>query len=96
MSEENTKSMNFFERIITSIKDFDKYVIFAVEKTRKALKYLAILMLIFSFVLAGIMTYTFSVSLNKGISYLKNNINEITYFEEKLNINFRRRTRVYK
>lgn len=89
MSEENIKNMNFFERIITSIKDFDKYVIFAVEKTRKALKYLAILMLIFSSVLAGVMTYKFSISANNGIRYIKDNINELTYEEGKLSINSR-------
>lgn len=87
MSEENTEKMNFFKRIVTSIKDFDKYAIFGVEKTRKALAYLAILLLIFSSVLAVIMTYTFSASINKGISYLKDNINEITYSQGKLSIN---------
>ncbi len=79
MSEENLKNMNFFTRIITSIKDFDKYVIFATEKTSKAIAYLAILMLIFSLVLAGIMTNKATVSINKGIEYFRENINEITY-----------------
>ena len=37
MSEEDVKSMNFFTRIITSIKDFEKYSIFAVEKVGKAI-----------------------------------------------------------
>ncbi len=88
MSEENLKNMNFFTRIITSIKDFDKYVIFATEKTSKAIAYLAILMLIFSLVLAGIMTNKATVSINKGIEYFRENINEITYKDENLSINF--------
>ena len=89
MSEENIEKMNFFKRIITSIKDFEKYAIFGVEKTRKAFAYLAILILIFSSVLSIIMTYTFSVSINKGINYLKDNISEITYNQGKLSINSR-------
>ena len=40
MSEENIKSMSFFNRIITSIKDFEKYAIFAVEKLGKTIVYL--------------------------------------------------------
>ena len=44
MTEENEKKMNFFNRIITSIKDFDKYQIFALEKLGTAIKYLALIM----------------------------------------------------
>lgn len=89
MSEQ--KNMNFFSRIITSIKDFDKYSIFAVEKTTKAIAYLALIMLIFSLVVAGIFTYKFNTSVNKGISYFKDNINQISYTAEGLSINSRRR-----
>lgn len=91
MSEENTNKMNFFTRIITSIKDFDKYSIFAVEKTTKAIGYLAILILIFAFILATTFTYKFSASVEKGINYFKDNISEVTYDGEKLSINSRRR-----
>lgn len=38
MSNESTKNMNFFSRIITSIKDFDKYQIFALEKISTAIR----------------------------------------------------------
>lgn len=38
MADENTKKMNFFSRIITSIKDFDKYQFFALEKTSTAIR----------------------------------------------------------
>lgn len=38
MADENTKKMNFFNRIITSIKDFEHYQIFAIEKTSTAIR----------------------------------------------------------
>lgn len=91
MSEENTKNMNFFNRVIISIKDFEKYGILASQRTKAAVTYLAILIIIFSFIIAGTITYKFSLTLNKGINYLKNSINEISYSNEKLSINSRRR-----
>lgn len=91
MSEENTKKMNFFNRVITSIKDFEKYVILAGEKTRTAIAYLAILIIIFSIVIAGTFTYKFGKSIQSAIDYFKNNIYEITYSNEKLSVNHRRR-----
>lgn len=91
MSEENTKKMNFFNRVIISIKDFEKYVILASEKTRTAIAYLSILIIIFSIVIAGAFTYKFGKSIQIAIDYFKNNIYEITYSNEKLSINHRRR-----
>lgn len=85
MTEEN--KMNFFNRIITSIKDFDKYSIFAAEKTGKAICYLALIILIFSIVIGGVFTYKFSVSINKGIGYFKNYITEVSYINDNLSIN---------
>lgn len=86
MTEEN-KNMNFFKRIITSIKDFEKYALFAVERTRTAIAYLALLIIIFSTVIAGVFTYKFSVSINNGIEYFKSNISEISYKNDNLFIN---------
>lgn len=60
MSEENTKKMNFGKRLITSIKDFDKYQIFAVEKLGVAIKYLVILVIIFSLVASIAFTAKFA------------------------------------
>lgn len=95
MSEENTKKMNFFERFITSIKDFDKYQIFAIEKVSIAIKYLVILVVIFSLVGAIIFTTKFSNYINNSINYFKENISEVTYKEERLSINSRRRNDLY-
>lgn len=91
MTEENTKKMNFFKRVITSIKDFDKYQIFAVERLGVAIKYLAILVIIFSLVAAIIFTVKFANYINGGIKYFQENISEFSYKDEKLSINARRR-----
>lgn len=85
MTEE--KNMNFFKRLITSIKDFEKYAIFATEKTRKAIAYLALVILIFSIVIASVFTYKFSISTNNAIDYFKSNISEVSYKDNNLNIN---------
>lgn len=71
MSEENTKKMNFFNRVIISIKDFEKYVILASEKTRTAIAYLAILIIIFSLVVSGAITYKFGNSIEKRYRLFK-------------------------
>lgn len=89
MQEENTKKMNFFNRIIASIKDFEKYQNFAVEGVGKALKYLLILMLIFSCVIAVAFTYKFGKSFNNAFDYFKGNIDELIYKENKLSVNDR-------
>lgn len=90
MQEENTKEMKFFNRIIASIKDFEKYQIFAVEKTRKAIKYLVFIMIIFAVIIGIAFTYKFSNSINKVIQYVNTDIDEVTYKDEKLSINSRK------
>ncbi len=85
MTEE--KNMNFFNKLITSIKDFEKYAIFATEKTRKAIAYLALVILIFSIVIASVFTYKFSISTNNAIDYFETNISEISFKDNNLNIN---------
>lgn len=91
MSEENITNMNFFKRIITSITDFEKYAIFAVEKLGKAIIYLVLLILIFSSIISGVFTYKFNNSVDIFINHLKDDLHEITYDNGILNINSRRR-----
>lgn len=84
MTEEK---MGFFKRIITSIKDFDKYQIFATENIRIAIKYLFKLMIIFAVVICLAFTYKFSISVDKLINYVKENIIELNYSDGNLEIN---------
>lgn len=89
MSKEITKKMIFFTRIVTSIKDFDKYSMFALEKTTKAIAYLTLLILIFTIIITATFTYKFYTYINRGISYVNDNINEITYNDGILSVNSR-------
>ena len=90
MSEENTKKINFFERVITSIKDFDKYQIFAIEKLGVAIKYLVVLVIIFSLVGAITFTVKFANYINSGIKYFEENIYEASYKDGNVSINSRK------
>ncbi len=87
--------MNFCQRVITSIKDFDKYQIFAVEKLGVAIKYLVILVIIFSLIGAITFTIKFANYINGGIKYFEENINEVSYKDGSLSINSRRRNDFY-
>lgn len=81
------KKMGFFTRIITSIKDFDKYQIFATENISVAIKYLIKIMLIFVLVISSINTYKFSVTVSNVVNYLKENITQLQYNDGNLQIN---------
>lgn len=71
MTDENEKKLNFFNRLIISIKDFEKYIIFASEKTKTAVAYLAILIIIFSLVVSSAITYKFGNSIEKRYRLFK-------------------------
>lgn len=86
MAEEK-KKMGFFKRILTSIKDFDKYQVFALENIGKAIGYLVKIMLIFTALISITFTYQFSVTLKDAIGYMKQNIQQLEYAEGKLMVN---------
>jgi len=85
MTEQKNKE-GFFKRIITSIKDMDKYIDFAIEKTSNSIKYLLKLMLLFSIIITIAFTYKFINTINNGIKYFKEEIPELSYSQGKLNI----------
>ncbi len=87
MFEENTEKMNFFNRIVTSIKDFDKYQIFAVEKTSTAIKYLCLILIIFSIIISCSFTYELNQFLDRGKSFFNENIDDIYYKDGELDVN---------
>lgn len=84
MTEEK---ISFFKRFITSIKDFEKYQVFAVENISTAIKYLLKIMLIFVIAICCTFTYKFSISMDKLINYVKEDITEINYANGSLKIN---------
>ena len=85
--QDKEEKINFFKRVIISIKDFEKYQFFAAETVGKAIKYLALLMVIFTVVISAIFTYKFSVSINNAINYFEENISEVSYKENYLSVN---------
>lgn len=82
----NSKN-NFFNRVLMSIKDFDKYEIFAGEKLGQTLIYLIQLIAIFSIILTGVLTYQFSQTLEKVITTYNEKISSLKYENYTLQIN---------
>lgn len=77
------KKIKFFQRIWTSIKDFEKYEEFAADKVSKAVIYICLLTLIFTLVIATTYTYKFHSILSDAKEYINHNIEEITLQERK-------------
>ena len=86
MSEQVKPKEGFFKRIITSIKDFDKYIEFAVEKSSNAFKYLIKLIILFAIVVSISFTYKFVNAVNNGMQYFKNEIPELSYNDGVLSV----------
>lgn len=84
--EEQVKSMNFFKKLWTSIKDFEKYEEFAAESWLKAIKYMLIITLLFTLVITIAYTYKFYLTVKDVRNYIENNIEEISYTDGKLNV----------
>ena len=80
------KKLSFFKRVLISIKDFDKYQIFALESFGKSLKYSIQLMLIFTIVITAGLTYKFSDILQNGINYFKEEIPELSFENSTLKV----------
>ena len=81
------EKIGFFQKIVISIKDFDKYVLLASEKISESLKYLLNLMLIFSVLISIGFTYVFYTTIQKGIVYYNNNIKSVNYTDGELTVN---------
>lgn len=79
--------VGFFQKIVISIKDFDKYIIFTSEKTSDSLKYLIKIMLIFALFISIGFTFFFYQLIHKGINYFDNNIKMIEFNGKDLIVN---------
>lgn len=86
MAEQENHNEGFWKRIITSIKDFDKYIDFAVEKFGTAFKYFIKLMLLFCIVVTIAFTYKFAVTVNNGFEYFKTEIPNLSYSDGILTV----------
>jgi len=75
--EEKLKTKNFFKKVWTSITDFEGYESFAAEKVWKTIKYIFILSLIFTALIAFAYTYKFYSGVGDARKYIDENIEDI-------------------
>lgn len=75
----NNGKKSFLKRVITSVKDFEKYSEFAVENINVAIKYLIKLMCIFVLVISMCFVGKIAITANNAINFIKNNIESISY-----------------
>ena len=87
MEKSNNKKMNFFVRAYKAITNFETYTQFAIEPISKAIKYLAILVLIFSIIVTTIYITSFKSKISQGVSYSKENIEDINFNNKTLSYN---------
>ncbi len=83
MSEENEKNTvkkeGFFRKAVKSIKDFDKYEDFALEKPAESLKYLIKLVAILCFIVGIVYTYKIVDNMNKLYLGIKDKVPDFSY-----------------
>ncbi len=77
--KKSEKKDSFLKRVWLSIKCFEKYQEFAMEKIANSLKYIFLLVLIFVFFISISMTYKIYTLENKAIKYYNENIPNFTY-----------------
>lgn len=80
------RKKNFFVKFWTSITDFESYEEFASEKIYKAIKYLALLTLIFAIVAGALYTYKCYSLIRTAESYINENIEDIVFKDGILEI----------
>lgn len=78
MSEE-TKKEGFFRKVIKSVKDFDKYEDFAIEKPGESFKYLIKLIALFCAIISIVYTYKIIGNMNELYAGLKDKVPEFSY-----------------
>lgn len=81
-----TKEPSFISKLISSIKDFEKYPEMAAKPFNTVLKYLLILIAIFTLIVSIVSVYNISKNLKNGIEYFKDEIPNVSYIDNKLNV----------
>ncbi len=83
---ENKEKLTFWKKIKISIFDFEKYQNLAIERIIRTICYIAILVFILALVVAGIYTYRFNLAITNISNYINDNIETITFENNKLNV----------
>ena len=88
MSEDvqEVKKIGFFKKVIKSIKDFDKYEDFAIERLSESIKYFLKIMAIFAAIISIVYTYKIITNANNIYTGLKDKVPEFTYETGILNV----------
>lgn len=87
MEETKKNNESFIKRVYHSIIDFDSYSKFSEEPLSKAIKYLFILVLVYSLIIGVVYSIKFGNEVSKGIDYLNENIEHIEFQEGMLTYN---------
>ena len=87
MTKENVKKTSFFKKMYLAIKDFEHYGIFAAESLWVAIKYLLKIMIVFGVIVAGMFTYQFYTYFQSAVHYFENNIQEVSFANNQLEVN---------
>lgn len=86
-SKETKEKIPFFKKVLISIKDFDKYEMFAKENARQAVLYLLKMMAIFSVVVSVISVFNFSENLADIVQKFDEAVETLSYSEGIVSIN---------
>lgn len=78
------ENKSFLKKVWTSIKDFEKYEEFAADKVHKAVIYLLLLTLIFTFIVSIVYTYKIYTSVQDAVDYIYDDIEDIRYKDRKI------------
>ena len=84
MNEE--EKLTFWKKLKISIMDFDKYQELAMERVIKTILYIAILVLIFSLIIAGFCTYQTNQVIANVRQYIQDNVETINFENNQLDI----------
>lgn len=85
MNEE--KEISFFKKLMTSIKDFEKYPDLASKRWGVVLSYLIKLLAIFTIIVSFTATYKIAKQIEEGLQYINKEIPEFTFENKILKVN---------
>ena len=80
------KKIPFFRKVIISIKDLDKYNLLIAEKMRRSIIYLLELMIIFTLIVSGFITYKTNNLINEASKYIMDNVPNFIIDKEGLHL----------
>ena len=93
-SKKTKDEIPFFKKVLISIKDFEKYEMFAKENVGQAVLYLVKIMAIFSVLITILSLCTFSKNLSNVMKKFDENVDSLSYAEGIVTINNNEKTEI--